>query len=728
MSLRRNIVILLAVLFIVTGVRFKGQATHIIGGVVSYECLSDSNYRITLKVFRDCEYGEAYFDDPAWMGLFNEYDNLVDTIRMKNPIIDTLQPSPPDSCITLPDDICVDRAIYKATVTLSPGQDYYVAYQRCCRNHTIKNIPSPDTTGATYKIDILSPGRDCNTSPTFNNYPPIAICKDEPLTYDHSASEPEGDSLVYSLCTPLHGGGDDLSSGFGYGSPRPIPPASDPYASIVWASGYSATNPLNGSPALSIDPQTGKLTVTPTNTGQYVVGVCVKEYDPKTGEFLSKTRRDFQFNVVDCKREVVAAIQSPIISCGSHQVTFENNSQNANAYKWDFGDPTTGSDQSTQTEPSYSYPDTGSYQATLVAIASEGCTDTTVTQVEIYPKIHSDFQYDKTCENEPVSFTNSSVADSSTITSYRWSFGDGATSTTVSPAHSYASPDTYNVQLITEDNNGCRDTSQKDVPFYPRPTIQNQINVDSGCAPVLVNFNHNTLANENYHYTWHFGDGTTSHQPNPEYRYKVPGRYTVDLTITSPTGCRNSDTFSNNKIKVLESPEARYTMSPHNPRYFEPEVNFQDRSELAVQWQWDFYGSDTSYQQNPTHSFPDTGYWPVELVATHQNGCKDTTWDEVFIKPAFTLYFPNAFTPNNDEYTDNFGAVGRFKGIVEYKMEIWNRWGELIYKADKVTERWNGRKHNDGPPVPQGVYVYKARVVSYFGRKYKYNGLVTVIR
>jgi hypothetical protein len=181
-------------------------------------------------------------------------------------------------------------------------------------------------TGATYLGFIPDTSvAVCNSSPYFNNFPPTVICVDQGLEFDHSATDPDGDSLVYGLCDPYLGA-DMLN-------PYPAPPLPPPYGFVTFVSPYSAADPMGGNPPMAINPQTGLLTVTPQTLGQFVVGVCVTEY--RNGILVSEHKRDFQFNVTSCQPSVIASIPSVINDCSSYQVTFENNSFGGTTYHWD---------------------------------------------------------------------------------------------------------------------------------------------------------------------------------------------------------------------------------------------------------------------------------------------------------------------------------------------------------------------------------------------------------
>jgi hypothetical protein len=181
---------------------------------------------------------------------------------------------------------------------------YQIAYLRCCRNITINNIIRPEETGAAFFVEIFGNAiQECNNSPVFNNFPPILICNQVPLSFDHSASDMDGNNLEYEFCNAITAGGiDGNTSGNPYSctgvtpTPNNCPP---PYAEVNYNTPYSANNPMGGSPQVTIDPVTGRIYGTPNLLGQYVIAVCVKEY--KNGVQIGSIRREFQFNVVNCQ-------------------------------------------------------------------------------------------------------------------------------------------------------------------------------------------------------------------------------------------------------------------------------------------------------------------------------------------------------------------------------------------------------------------------------------------
>ena len=302
------------------------HATHIVGGEIRYRCLGNNQFEITLDVYRDCDTGIEPFDDPAYIAIYDGGNNLIESLAVPFIKDDTLSAGVFDDCFRAPSNVCVHNSQYQAIVTLQDnplGGYYQIVYQRCCRNATVQNIPEPLQTGAIYDIFLTQSAMDnCNSSPIFREWPPVFICANQPIVFDHSASDSIDavqDSLVYKLCTPFKGGTFD--------NPKPIPPDSPPpYDTVQWNEPlYGLENMMGiGNPAIGrplvIDPQSGMLSGLPTIEGQFVVGICVEEYDRSTGELLSVTRRDFQYNVGLCEQVLDLVIEDK--QCSSDLTTY----------------------------------------------------------------------------------------------------------------------------------------------------------------------------------------------------------------------------------------------------------------------------------------------------------------------------------------------------------------------------------------------------------------------
>ncbi len=243
-------------------------ATHIVGGEIFYDYLGNDDYRVTIKVYRDCFNGVAPFDNPLSLGIYDSHGTLVRNELVSLPGYTKLPPTLNNPCFQPPTNVCVEEAIYTVVVKLPPiAGGYYLAYQRCCRNKTISNLISPGLVGSTYFTQVLDPAIvTINNSPRFKNFPPLFLCAGVPLVFDHSATDADGDSLAYELCDPYLGADS--------ASPMPSPPMPPPYTNVPFKAPYSGTYPMSAKPPISINPKTGLLTGTPNMIGQWVVGVC----------------------------------------------------------------------------------------------------------------------------------------------------------------------------------------------------------------------------------------------------------------------------------------------------------------------------------------------------------------------------------------------------------------------------------------------------------------------
>jgi len=314
---------------------FTANATHIVGGEIGYRCLGGNQYEITLRVFRDCFNADptAFFDDPGIIAVYASNGLRLSNISLRPIGNDTLREGL-DSCYTsFINSVCVHTTVYKSVVTLNPRVGgYHFVYQRCCRNTTISNIVNPTEAGATYDILLTEAAMGkCNSSPVVNSWPPVYVCANQELNVNSAATDVNNDSIAYKLCTPLVGG--TLQR------PQPIPPTAPPFQPIIWLGPtYSLANVLGGNNPLTIDVNTGIMKGVPPVLGQFVVAVCVEEYDRSTKNLLSVVRRDFQYNVVNCMVPQ-ATFEAPKELCVGSKLTLKQSTPGAKSVEWYLGEP-----------------------------------------------------------------------------------------------------------------------------------------------------------------------------------------------------------------------------------------------------------------------------------------------------------------------------------------------------------------------------------------------------
>lgn len=542
---------------------FSSKATHIVGGVLNYKYIGNDTFEFKLFVYRDCINGVAPFDNPALFTFSLNNTDYNDTLIELLVDPDTLDAHVDDPCVTVQPNVCVEFVTYTFRIGLPPNPDgYIVGYSRCCRNNSILNLTRGSSGdglnqidwGATYTINI--PGTQTqhiqNSSPVFKNFPPVGICANKPIIFDHSAVDADGDSLVYRLCTPYDGATknnpNNLNPFYVYQQP--------PYPNVIFQPPYSLTNLLGGVP-LSINPNTGLLTGTPNTIGQFVVGVCVDEY--RKGVLLTRTLRDFQFNVTDCGLLVVSSFFAPSVQCNNLTVGFTNQSTGATTYKWYFGD----GDSSTAQNPTHTYADTGHYKVTLVCNQGAVCQNISSQIVSVqFKRVEANFTTSDTLclsVGDTIKFIDQST-DAFNITHWDWSFSNGTSDTSQNSYVIYdGSFSNITAFLTVSSVNGCSSTIFKTFPLATKPThnLPQLLSVCKG-GSILIPL---TMSGNNiYHWSPAAGlDNPDIQQPTATVN--APTKYYV--TIKSIFG---TDTcVTRDSIQLLLNDSLQVQITPKNP-------------------------------------------------------------------------------------------------------------------------------------------------------------------
>jgi gliding motility-associated-like protein len=529
-------------------------ASHIVGGEATYAYLGNvlsggvvcQKYQVSITIYEDCQNGQhsaIEADNPAYFAVYDTFRNLINVDTDVNYTSSVLVPlNFNNACIDNPPTVCLLKKTFQKTYIFPPNASgYIVAYQRCCRNASVINIMDPSNIGATYYCRIppvTVVGR--NNSAIFKNYPPQIICINNPLYYDHSATDADGDSLTYAFCASLQGGdGNNIK-------PIPGPP---PYTPVTYLVPFSAQHPMTGAPPLSINPTTGLITGTPNSVGRFLVDVACMEW--RNGVLINTVTREFQFVVTNCSKKVVADIpllsssyNTYIVNCFDNVVSFVNTSLGGNTFHWDFGVPGSSNDTSDEFEPTYVYPDTGDFIVHLYVNPNTTCMDSIWRYVKVYPHFQANFvDTGKFCPASTIGFIDLTSSTFKPISFWAWNFGDGDTSGEEYPQHTYAGGGTYNVTLVTQNTKGCIDTIIKQVvvdnfhPYAGNDTIivkgeSIQFNATGGIG-------YSWLPAENLNRTDIY---------DPIGYYPDTGTINYIVTVTSPYGCTGNDTL---KVQVV---------------------------------------------------------------------------------------------------------------------------------------------------------------------------------
>lgn len=694
------------------------HATHIVGGEITYTCMGDQQFKVRLTVYRDCYNGEPPFDNPAYIGVYNAQWALVDSLKILVSPDDTLPILLSNPCLVAPPNVCVHRTSYEGIVSLPivPG-GYTVVYQRCCRNTLIRNIVSPLSTGASFTAEISQRAlMECNTSAVFNNWPPVAICVHEPIDFDHSASDVDGDSLVYRLCTPLTGATET--------NPIPQPPNPGPYVEVTWRDPpYDLSNMLGGEP-LTIDANTGFLTGIPNTLGNFVVGICVDEY--RDGQILSTTRRDFQYNVADCGQPV-AAFFSPEIVCDTLQVAFQNQSVSSNSYLWYFDWDGDLSKTSTAFAPAFIYQDTGVYTIALIANPGGICSDTTFRQIHLtdsYVDADLSIQFPDCDEMGAILQANDMSVDAAFgIVAWNWRLsGPGNTqvqSTEQNPEFSITNPGNYQLNLTVTSGNGCTNTLTLPFksPIPPTSLLADSLAICSGDTIPLF-----PKADADFTYNW-TPAATLSNAtaPNPLAFPTSTTTYSVQISGNGPCVVEKDV-----QVAVLNPGALIVTADPTM-------VLIGGSSQLeasfpgATGFLWEPSGTLSSGDiPNPVATPTDSTTYTVTALLS--SGCDvraSVTITVLFpaCEESF-VFFPTAFSPNGDHENDILKLESSI--VKEVYWAVYNRWGQKMFETNSPDDFWDGTFQ--GVAQPAETYGYYLRVLCVNDQLLVKKGNVTLLR
>ena len=297
---------------------------------------------------------------------------------------------------------------------------------------------------------------------------------------------------------------------------------------------------------------------------------------------------------------------------------------------WDFGD---GSNSGLQ-NPTHTYANPGTYIVCLTIFDSlQICNSTYCDTINVQGSGNCQAGFSYFTNGPTIILSDQSTSSAGPITSWFWTFGDGSTSTSQNPAHTYNAGGAYTVCLTIGTSQGCQST------FCDSVFIQTG---SGGCwasfgfsatpaGPIAFSdssFSTNGTINS---WFWDFGDGNTSTQQNPTHVYSNPGTYNVCLTIGTTNGCQSTIC---NIVTVGGGGGCQAAFSWTTGGLFNT-VLFTDQSVFnsPVNWFWDFGDGATSTQQNPTHTYSQPGtYIACLTISDSIQSCVSTTCDTIVIQ------------------------------------------------------------------------------------------------
>ena len=255
------------------------------------------------------------------------------------------------------------------------------------------------------------------------------------------------------------------------------------------------------------------------------------------------------------------------------------------------------------------------------------------------------------------------------------------------------------------------------------------------CEPGVFVFNNNSNNQSEFaSVQFDYGDQIIETIPGaaaPTHTYILPGSYAMNVKVTSTYGCLYEADFPG-IVLVINNPTAEFNMSANPTTMFETQITMQDKSFGGVtNWTWNSPGSvpATSSAANPVFKFPEgyTGVYTIQLIVETAEGCVDTIDRQLTVNTDIIFYAPSAFTPDGDEFNQNWTYF--VSGVDEFRFElkIYNRWGEVIWETKDISSSWDGTYK--GKIVPPGTYNWTAKVKDiYSDKKKEFSGSLSVIR
>ena len=528
------------------------QAGHISGGEMYYRYLgpgSSANskmYSVTLRLFRDCNPINGTNGNPpapiptsVMIGIFINGSNatFLNSILINQTSYNEITLQNPSTCIIGAPEVCYQVALYTTAVELPDNANgYTISFQTCCRINGLTN--GGGSQGATYTANIPGTaqiGIENNSSPEFEIKDTVLVCKNKKFELPFSAADLDGDSLTYNFC--------DAYASQGITSANIIPPNAPPYGTINYTNGYSGSSPLGGLVNLNI--RNGLITgvapaglVNPNGASYFVVSVCIAEW--RKGKIISEHRKDFVIRISNCD---FADAELPLDNrtCDGFTYTFSNltNSSEVKSWYWDFGVPAIINDTSNIATPSFTFTDTGIYKIRLIVNRGEVCTDTSFSDIYVYPGFFPDFTYFDGCKNVPIQFRDATTSLYGVPAFWNWDFGVTSILTDISksrnPLYTYIQNGNYKVTLQAGSSKGCLDTVSHIVIINDKPPLQ-LTNDTLICSIDTLQLNASGQGSFVWTPNYNISSVTNS---NPLVSPDVRTKYFVTLTLAP--GCFNTD-------------------------------------------------------------------------------------------------------------------------------------------------------------------------------------------
>ncbi|MFO7867715.1 MAG: PKD domain-containing protein [Bacteroidales bacterium] len=460
-----------------------------------------------------------------------------------------------------------------------------------------------------------------------------------------------------------------------------------------------------------------------------------------TESYIMQLAAKNSYGCVDTNKQTItvypqleADFDPDTIGCSPLTVSFQNHTEDEARNVWFFGD----GKMSTVKEPVNTFINESleieKYTVTLQVESHLGCKSEVSKEIIVYPSPEPSFVPSAahvTLPESSVSFENTTEGD----WTYEWDFGDGGVDYQETPEdYTYTYPGTYSV-ILKAYSPECEDTVIHYIEVGGKRVRASYLSSFEGCVPLDVQFT-NTSENAT-EFVWNLGDGTSSTEKHPSHTYTQPGTYVVELMARDGD---EQDIARSHTVTVYENPIAEFDIHPDLAYLPDAQIHTYNKSINAESAKWYFGDGTVSEEYQPTHSYSTEGIYDIALVVQSYDGCVDSIMKKSAVEVSLEcdIQFPNVFTPiedgsENEGYydpsvpeknNDIFHPI--FNNIVDYNLQIFNRWGEIVFESNELDRGWNG--YYKGELSKSDVYVWKCQATCLGGENLELVGNVTLLR
>ena len=389
------------------------------------------------------------------------------------------------------------------------------------------------------------------------------------------------------------------------------------------------------------------------------------------------------------------------------------------AYSWaNGGSSATGTSTAVQ----------GPNSMSVTVTDAQGCQSTIAASALAGSIPQAQFAVAPVCLGQPVNIANTPSNSLGAIVQATLSLGNGTTTNgSGNVQYIYTSIGPWTLTQIVQTEFGCADTASQTLTLFDLPQVAFSPMQAEGCSPVCLTFiDQSTVQNASIaSWDWQDNGQSFASTAQPYACFSSSGIHQIHLTVSSSDGCTASSAVPA-LIQVYPNPTAAFGITPQQVSNAVPEVTITNSSQLGTQYM--YFLPDGSMQTEPSFSYSnsDTGTHCIQLILATDYGCVDSATACYRVIPEYSLYIPNAFTPNGDGINDMFQIKG--VGISDFDMTVFDRWGVLLFHSTDVQKGWTGQHQDTYQPVMQGVYVFKVDVKDIWNNYHSVVGRVHLIR